>query len=189
MKLAVLDRDGTLDALGQPPTAAPEDWRPLPGALEALARLGQAGWRVVLATNQPLLAEGRLAMPALVALHARLQRDLAALGGRIDAFFLCPHAEADACDCRKPLPGLMRQIEERCAVAGADLTVIGSCLAHLQAGAAVGAALHLVCTGEAAGVDPARPLPAAWPAGTRAHASLAACVDHLVPAAPPQAAA
>ena len=180
MKLAILDRDGTLNALADPPITTPEQWQPLPGALQALARLTQAGWRVVLSTNQPLLARGRLTMPALVRIHVRMQRELAALGGRIDAFFLCPHDVADGCDCHKPAPGLMRQIEERYGVAGSELTVIGSCLAHLRAGAAVGAALHLVCTGEAQAVDASAPLSSAWPPGTRVHASLATCVDALL---------
>lgn len=180
MKLAILDRDGTLDALGERIAAAPGDWQPLPGALEALARLSQAGWRVVLAVHQPLLAHKRLSMHALMLLHQRLQQQLGALGGRIDAVFLCPHAESDVCDCRAPAPGLLLQIQERYSVPGTEMTVIGSGRAHLQAGAAVGSALHLVCTGEAATVDPALPLPAGWPAGARAHASLSACIDHLL---------
>ncbi|WP_313071591.1 HAD-IIIA family hydrolase [Melaminivora sp.] len=180
MKLAILDRDGTLNAWAGDPVTTPAQWQALPGALEALARLHQAGWHVVLATNQPGLGTGRLDTATMVAIHARMHRELAALGGRIDAVFYCPHAPDEPCTCRKPGSGLLQQIRDRYALEGRDLAVIGSCLDHLQAGAPLGAQLHLVCTGAAAVLDPAAPLTPAWPAGTRAHASLAAAVDALL---------
>ena len=191
MKLAILDRDGTLNALGAGGLiASPAEWQPLPGALEAVARLNQAGWHVVVATNQPGLGGGVFDTQTLVAIHARMHRELGALGGRIDAVFYCPHAEGEDCACRKPAPGLMLQIRERCALEGGDIAVIGSCLAHLQAAQDLGAQLHLVCTGRSAHLQPDAPLPPGWPAATRAHASLQDVVDLLagqggsVPAAP-----
>ena len=113
MKLAILDRDGTLNALGDGFIASAADWTPLPGALEAVARLNHGGWHVVLATNQPGLGRGLFDAQTLVAIHAKMHRQLAALGGRIDAVFYCPHAETEGCNCRKPAPGLMEQIRDR----------------------------------------------------------------------------
>ncbi|WP_103046214.1 HAD-IIIA family hydrolase [Comamonas faecalis] len=177
MQLAILDRDGTLNALGDGVITTPEDWVALPGALEAIARLNQAGWRVAVVTNQPGLGRGLLDAQTLAAIHAKLQRQLAAVGGRIDAFFYCPHADDEACACRMPQPGLMQQIRERYGLEGAQMLVAASAPAPLQAAAGLGAALHMVCSGASAEVDPGAPLPPAWPAGTRAHASLQALVD------------
>jgi len=191
MKLAILDRDGTLNALGDGFIASPAQWQPLPGALQAVARLNQAGWHVVVATNQPGLGGGLFDTQTLVAIHARMHRELAALGGRIDAVFYCPHAEGEGCACRKPAPGLLQQIRERYGLEGGDIAVVGSCLAHLQAAEGLGAQLHLVCTGRSAHLAPSAPLPPGWPAGTHVHASLADAVDVLAPQAsaaprPPQ---
>lgn len=185
MKLAILDRDGTLNALGDGFIASPQDWEPLPGALEAVARLNQAGWHVVVATNQPGLGRGLFDTQALVVIHAKMHRLLASLGGRIDAVFYCPHAEGEACACRKPAPGLMQQIQERYGVEGPQILVVGSCLAHLQAAADLGAQLHMVCTGRSAHLDAHQGLPPGWPPGTRAHASLGDLVDCIAPQGPP----
>ena len=184
MKLAILDRDGTLNDLGDATyIGAPEDWNALPGALEAVARLNHAGWRVVVATNQPGLGGGVFDVAALNAIHARMNKQLVAVGGRIDAVFYCPHAASEGCNCRKPAPGLLEQICERYGVDPRDVPVVGSCAAHLLAGAALGAPLHLVCTGPSALLEPQAPLPGgAWPAGVQVHASLAAFAESLLAA-------
>ena len=180
MKLAILDRDGLLNALGEGFIASPADWQPLPGALEAVARLNQAGWHVVVATNQPGLGGGLFDTQTLVAIHARMHRELAALGGRIDAVFYCPHAESEGCACRKPAPGLMQQIRERYGLEGGSIAVIGSCQAHLQAAAGLGAQLHLVRGGSPAQHGAGGPLPPGWPAGVQVHASLDDAVRQLL---------
>ncbi|WP_291516970.1 D-glycero-beta-D-manno-heptose 1,7-bisphosphate 7-phosphatase [Acidovorax sp.] len=185
MKLAILDRDGTLNPLGDEYITSPEEWTPMPGALEAVAQLNHAGWHVVVATNQPGLGRGLFDVVALNAIHAKMHRQLAALGGRIDAVFYCPHAADEECTCRKPAPGLLEQICERYGAERSEVQVVGSCAAHLQAGAVLGAQLHLVCTGRSAGVDAAATaLPADVPPGTRLHASLGEFVSRLLPAAP-----
>ena len=181
MKLAILDRDGTLNPMGDEYITSADEWTAVPGALEAIARLNHAGWHVVVATNQPGLGRGLFDAQTLVDIHAKMHRQLAALGGRIDAVFYCPHAEGEACNCRKPAPGLMEQICERYGVEGDEILVAGSCLAHLQAAADLGAQLHMVCTGRSAHLDPRQPLPPGWPPGTRAHASLGALVDFVAP--------
>lgn len=185
MKLVILDRDGTLNTALEDYVTSAAEWVAVPGALEAVARLNHAGWHVVVATNQPGLGRGLLDVVALNAIHAKMHRQMAAAGGRIDAVFYCPHAAEEECTCRKPAPGLLEQICERYGVEAQDVVVVGNCLSHLQAGAALGAQLHVVCTGQAAGFAPGQPLPAGWPQGCTVHASLAQCVEHLLPALPP----
>lgn len=180
MKLAILDRDGTLSAAGQ----LPENWAALPGALEAIARLNRAGWHVVLATNQPGLALGEMVMAELHALHASMHRALAAAGARIEAVFYCPHAPDEGCHCRKPAPGLFRQIGERYGAEPHETWVIGSCAEHLQAGAHLGAHLHLVCAHTAAALLAGQPLPPDFPPQVHAHANLAELVAKMLPAEP-----
>jgi D-glycero-D-manno-heptose 1,7-bisphosphate phosphatase len=181
MKIAILDRDGTINAMGPDEfVASPDDWTALPGALEAIARLNRAGWHVVVATNQPGLGRGLFDMATLNAIHGKMHKQLAAVGGRIDAVFFCPHAPDDACHCRKPEPGLMEQICERFGVDAEDVVVAGNCRVHLLAGAALGARLHLLCTGESAAKVPGQALPDTWPAGAQVHADLAAFAEHLL---------
>ena len=182
MKIAILDRDGTINAL-EPDAfvASPDDWTALPGALEAIARLNHAGWHVVVATNQPGLGRGLFDMATLNAIHAKMLRQVAAVGGRIDAVFYCPHAPDEACHCRTPAPGLLEQICDRYGVEPFDARVVGSCAEHLQAGAALGAQVHLVGTGPWAQAE--------LPPGTLVHASLDDFVDRLLPAVPGLAAA
>lgn len=193
MKLAILDRDGTLNTVGDDYITSADEWMAVPGALEAIARLNHAGWHVVVATNQPGLGRGLFDVVALNAIHAKMHRQVSALGGRIDAVFYCPHAVDEDCACRKPAPGLLEQISERYGVERQEVQVVGCCAAHLQAGAALGAQLHLVCTGPSAQVHPGGGLPAGVPPGTQMHASLGDFVDQLLPAAqsaaPPLAAA
>ena len=185
MKIIILDRDGTLNQLGEEYITTPAEWQAERGALEAVARLNRAGWHVVVATNQPGLGRGLLDVLALNAIHAKMLRQLAAQGGRIDAVFYCPHVPDDGCHCRKPAPGLLTQIAERYGVEPRDLRVAGSTAEHLQAGAAIGAQLHLVCTGQSADHVPGQPLPPGVPEGTLAHADLQAFADHLLAPAPP----
>lgn len=184
MKLAILDRDGTLNPLGEDYLTSADEWTPVPGALEAIARLNHAGWHVVVATNQPGLGRGLFDVMTLNAIHAKMHRQVAAVGGRIDAVFYCPHAAEEGCACRKPASGLLEQICERYGVERHEVRVVGSCPAHLQAGALMGAQLHLVCTGHSAQVAPTGQRPEGVPPGTPRHASLADFVDALLSAVP-----
>lgn len=149
--------------------------------LQQNARLSRAGWRVVLATNQPGLGRGLFDVATLNAIHARLHKQLAALGGRLDAIFYCPHTIDNACNCCKPAPGLLAQICDRYHLDPRTVPVVGSCAAHLQAGAALGAPLHLVGSGDCTASNRALPLPA----DTQRHADLAAAVDYLLAHAAP----
>lgn len=183
MKLAILDRDGTLNQGGEEGfVGSPDAWIAQPGALEAVARLNRAGWHVVVATNQPGLGRGLFDLSDLNAVHTRMHRELAAAGGRVEAVFFCPHPPDEDCLCRKPGTALFEQIAERYGAEGQALWVVGSCAAHLQAGAAMGAHLILVCTGASAAVPLSGELPLDLPPGTQRYAGLSAWVDVLLPA-------
>jgi D-glycero-D-manno-heptose 1,7-bisphosphate phosphatase len=190
MKLVILDRDGTINADSDAFIKSPDEWQPLPGALEAIARLNHAGWHVAVASNQSGLGRGLFDVAAINAIHAKMHKALGALGGRIDAVFYCPHAPDEGCQCRKPLPGLFEQIGERFGVDLKITPVVGDALRDLQAGAAVGCPAHLVLTGKGAALRGA-PLPADFPAGTQVHDDLSAFADWLTgrPSPAPRAAA
>jgi D-glycero-D-manno-heptose 1,7-bisphosphate phosphatase len=181
VKLIILDRDGTINEDRDDFVKTPEEWVPIPGALEAIARLNHAGWHTVIATNQSGLGRGTFDMATLNSMHAKMNQLLAKQGGRIDAVFFCPHAPEDGCSCRKPLPGLFEQIGERYSIDLAEVPAVGDSLRDLQAGAAVGCAPHLVRTGKCAKLDDAglAALCAQVP-GTVVHADLAAFAEHMV---------
>ena len=181
MKLVILDRDGTINADSDEYVKSAQEWVPLPGALEAIARLNHAGWHVAVATNQSGLGRGLFDVAALNAMHAKMHKLLGAVGGRIDAVFFCPHGPEDDCQCRKPLPGLFEQIGERFGVDLKGVPCVGDSLRDVQAGAAVGCEPHLVLTGKGAGYR-GRPLPETFPPGTRVHENLAAFVEYLLAA-------
>jgi D-glycero-D-manno-heptose 1,7-bisphosphate phosphatase len=155
VKLVILDRDGTINEDRDDYVKSPAEWVPIPGSLEAIARLNHAGWHTVIATNQSGLARGLFDMATLNAIHARMNRELAGFGGRIDAVFFCPHGPDDGCTCRKPLPGLFTTIGERYGVSLKETYAVGDSLRDLHAGVAAGCAPHLVRTGKGARLDAA----------------------------------
>ena len=148
MKLIILDRDGVINVDSDQFIKSPEEWKPIPGALEAIARLNQWGWRVVVASNQSGVGRGLFGMDTLNAINDKMVRSLAQVGGRLDAIFFCPHAADSTCDCRKPKPGLLLQIGERFNVDLAGVPVVGDSLRDLQAAVAAGAKPYLVLTGK-----------------------------------------
>jgi D-glycero-D-manno-heptose 1,7-bisphosphate phosphatase len=147
MKLVILGRDGTINRYRDDHVKAPEELDPLPGALEAVARLNHAGWHTVLATNQAGIGRGLLDMASLNAVHLRLNQLLAEKGGRLDAAFFCPHTPEEGCDCRKPLPGLIQQIGERFDVELPAVHMVGASLTDLLTAQNAGCIPHLVLTG------------------------------------------
>ncbi len=181
MKLVILDRDGTINEDRDDFVKSPEEWVAIPGALEAISRLNHAGWHTVVATNQSGLARGLFDMETLNAIHTKMNRELAEVGGRIDAVFFCPHGPDDGCRCRKPLPGLFSMIGERYGVDLKDVHAVGDKLGDLQAGTSAGCAAHFVRTGKGASLDDAGvdDVLARVP-GTIAHADLAAFAQHLL---------
>jgi D-glycero-D-manno-heptose 1,7-bisphosphate phosphatase len=180
-KLIILGRDGILNRFREDHVKDPEEWEPLPGALEAVAKLNHAGWHVVVATNQAGIGRGMIDMAAVNAVHQHMMKLLMARGGRIDAVFFCPHTPEDGCDCRKPLPGMMREVGERYGVELASVPMVADTLRDLEAAAAAGCQPHLVRTGRAALVQEAEI--AQWQQavpGTVVHADLGAFAAWLL---------
>ncbi|ABE46093.1 D-alpha,beta-D-heptose 1,7-bisphosphate phosphatase [Polaromonas sp. JS666] len=179
MKLVILDRDGTINSDSDDFVKTPEEWLPLPGALEAIARLNHAGWHVVIASNQSGLGRGLFDVASLNAIHAKMNKMLAALGGRVDAVFYCPHSPEESCNCRKPLPGLFEQIGARFGVPLKGVPTAGDSLRDLLAGAAAGCEPHLVLTGKSAQYRNGVP-PEGMPPGTLVHRDLSAFADFIL---------
>lgn len=152
-KLIILGRDGILNEYHEDHVKDIDEWVPIPGAMEAVARLNHAGWHVVVATNQDGIGRGMIDMASVNAVNAHMVRTLQAVGGRIDAVFLCPHAPEKSCSCRKPLPGLMLDIGRRYGIALRQVPMVGDTLRDLQAAHAAGCEPHLVRSGRAAAVD------------------------------------
>lgn len=148
MKLIVLDRDGVINFDSDRFIKTPEEWRPIPGSLEAIASLNQRGYHVVVATNQSGIGRGLLDMAAFNAINDKMTRALGQVGGRIDAVFYCPHAADSHCECRKPRPGMLREIGRRFNSDMKDVPAVGDALRDLQAAHEVGAAPILVLTGK-----------------------------------------
>ena len=170
MKLVILDRDGVINLDSEHYIKSPEEWKPIAGSLEAIARFTQAGFRVVVATNQSGVGRGLFDMATLNAMHDKMHKAVNQLGGRIDAVFFCPHAQDAGCACRKPQPGMLLEIAERFNVALAGVPAIGDSLRDLQAASAAGARPILVLTGKGEQTLKAGGLPE----GTEIHQDLAA---------------
>lgn len=175
MKLVILDRDGVINHDSEQYIKSAEEWQPIAGSLEAIARFTQAGYHVVVATNQSGLGRGLFDMTALNAMHDKMHKAVNQLGGRIDAVFFCPHAQDAGCACRKPQPGMLLEIAARFNVALEGAPAIGDSLRDLQAASAAGARPILVLTGKGEQTRKAGGLPE----GTEVHQDLAAAAAAL----------
>ena len=180
-KLVILDRDGVINIDSDQYVKSADEWIPLPGSLEAIAELNQAGYQVTVATNQSGLARGLFTINDLHAMHQKMMDLLAPMGGRVDSIFFCPHVDEDQCSCRKPLPGLMRDIASRYRKADSAMPltgvpIVGDSLRDLEAATVLGASPHLVLTGKGQKTVDAGILPA----GTVVHADLMAFTTSLL---------
>ena len=175
MKLVILDRDGVINFDSDQYIKSPAEWRPIPGSLEAIARLNQAGFKVAVATNQSGIGRGLFDMATLNAIHDKLHKSLAAVGGRVDAMFFCPHTNEDRCACRKPRPGLLEDIAQRFGVPLQNVPAVGDSLRDLQAAIAAGAQPMLVRSGKGEKTLADGGLPS----GTLVFADLAEAVDYI----------
>jgi len=180
-KLIILGRDGILNEYRDDHVKAPEEWVPISGALEAVARLNHAGWHVVVATNQAGIGRGMIDMASINAVHAHMNQMLLAQGGRVDAVFFCPHTPEEQCVCRKPLPGMMQDIGRRYGVDLKTVPMVADTLRDLLAARAAGCEPHLVLTGRAAAIgDEQLRLMLEQVPGAVAHADLAAFAEFLL---------
>jgi D-glycero-D-manno-heptose 1,7-bisphosphate phosphatase len=148
MKLIILDRDGVINEDSDEYVKSPEEWEPIPGSLDAIARLNKAGYRVVVATNQSGIARGLFDLDDLHRMHQKMDELLARVGGLVEAVFFCPHGPNEDCDCRKPKPGLLEQIADRLGVTLEGIPAVGDSLRDVQAARAAGATPILVTTGK-----------------------------------------
>ncbi len=177
MKLLVLDRDGVINHDSDAYIKSPEEWRPIPGSLEAIARLSQSGYRIAVATNQAGVARGLFDLSMLGRIHSKMQAAVSDAGGHIDAIFFCPHAPDAGCDCRKPKPGLLLEIFSRFGVKSEQTYMVGDSLRDLEAAHAAGCRPVLVRTGNGQKAFENGSLPA----GTLVHDSLASFAAELAP--------
>ena len=181
MKLVILGRDGILNVYREDHVKAPDEWRPVAGALEALAQLNHAGWHAVVATNQAGIGRGMIDMASVNAVHQRMIEMAQARGARIDAVFFCPHTPEEQCACRKPLPGMLVDIGRRYGVDLRHVPVVSDTLRDMHAAQAAGCEPHLVRTGRAADLSAQalRAMRQQIP-GLHDHPDLAACFAHLI---------
>ena len=147
MKLVILDRDGVINKDSDAYIKHPDEWIPIAGSLEAIARLNHAGYRVVIASNQSGLGRGLFDIDQLNAIHQKMFDLLSQQGGHIDSIFFCPHTPDENCSCRKPQPGLLLEIANRLNSDLSEATFIGDSLKDIQAAHRVGASPVLVLTG------------------------------------------
>ncbi|MGZ5081228.1 MAG: D-glycero-beta-D-manno-heptose 1,7-bisphosphate 7-phosphatase [Usitatibacter sp.] len=150
MKLVILDRDGVINIESDQYIKSPAEWRPIPGSIEAIARLNQSGFRVVVATNQSGIGRGLFDMGTFNAINDKMMEMVFRQGGRIDALFFCPHTADENCNCRKPRTGMLEEIAARFHTELKGVPSVGDSLKDLQAAEAVGAQPILVLTGKGA---------------------------------------
>ena len=148
MKLVILDRDGVINTDSDQFIKTPDEWKPIPGSLEAIARLTHSGFRVVVCSNQSGVGRGLLDMATLNAINDKMYKALAPLGGRIDALFYCPHAAEANCACRKPKSGMFEDIAKRFNISLAGVPSVGDSLRDIEASVQLGCQPMLVLTGK-----------------------------------------
>ncbi len=176
MKLIILDRDGVINFDSDQFIKSPEEWKPIPGSLEAIARLNQAGYRVAVATNQSGIGRGLFDMPTLNAIHDKMHKSLAQVGGRVDAIFFCPHTNESNCECRKPKSGMIEEVALRFGLSLKGVPAVGDSLRDLEAASRLGAQPYLVLTGKGAKTQAKGGLPE----GTLIYPDLASVVSSLL---------
>ena len=176
MKLVILDRDGVINFDSDHFIKSPAEWKPIPGSLEAIARLSQAGYLVVIASNQSGIDRGLFDMDTLNSIHDKMHRAVKAAGGRIDAIFYCPHSADSNCDCRKPKPGMFERIAGCFNIDLTNAYAVGDSLRDLQAAATSGAKPVLVLSGK----GKATQADGGMPEGTLVFDDLAAVVEYIL---------
>jgi D-glycero-D-manno-heptose 1,7-bisphosphate phosphatase len=148
MKLVILDRDGVINQDSDDYIKSPEEWAPIPGSPQAIARLNHAGWTVTVATNQSGIGRGLFDHDQLALIHQKMSQELATSGARIEAIAYCPHRPDNGCTCRKPRTSLLESLARRFGTPLTGVPVIGDALRDIQAAQAVGARPVLVHTGK-----------------------------------------
>lgn len=146
-RVLFLDRDGVINQDSPNYIKHPDEWVPIPGSIEAIARATRAGFRIIVLTNQSAVGRGLIDLDTLHAIHARMLSTVRNSGGRIDAVMFCPHRPDEHCECRKPMPGLLLEAASRLNVAPDSTIMVGDKISDLKAAGAAGARAILVRTG------------------------------------------
>lgn len=148
MRLVILDRDGVINQDSDDFIKSPEEWVPIPGSLEAIARLCRAEFRIVIITNQSGIARGVLSIDTLNRIHTRMLEHVHQKGGEIDAIMICPHGPDDSCECRKPKPGMFLELAKRLKINLNGVPAVGDSIRDIEAARAAKASPVLVKTGK-----------------------------------------
>ena len=178
MNLVILDRDGVINEALPRHVRTTEDWQPIPGSLDAIARLSRVGYRVVAATSQPGIRRRYFTFEDLNRIHERMHRRLAEYGGTIDAVFICLCLPKHDCECFSPRPSMLHEIAERLHVSLDGVPCIGDTPEALQVALAAGARPMLVRTGKSR----AAARGGICLEGIEVHDDLASAVDSLLAA-------
>lgn len=179
MKLVILDRDGVINEDSDQFIKSPGEWIPVPGSLEAIARLCRAEYRVAIVTNQSGIARGLFTLDTLNRIHARMLEHIQRKGGAIDAIMVCPHGTEDDCECRKPRPGMLLDLAQRLNINLHGVPMVGDSIRDLEAADAANGSPVLVRTGK--GADSAiKLLSSGLPDGIPIYDNLAAFVHELL---------
>jgi len=149
VKLIILDRDGVINCDSDDFIKSPDEWLPIDGSIEAIARLKKAGFTIAVATNQSGIARGLYDEVMLDAIHQKMLSLVEVAGGSIDAIFYCPHHPDDGCGCRKPRTGMFLKIAEQFNCSLTNVPYVGDKYSDIQAARAVGCQPVLVRTGYA----------------------------------------
>lgn len=147
IKLIVLDRDGVINEDSPNYVRSPEEWHAIPGSLEAIAKLNNHGYKVVVATNQSGVGRGYYSLETLDEIHNKMLKELQNAGGKIDHIFFCPHTPEDNCECRKPKPGLLLQAANKFDVDPSEMVMIGDSTRDILSAKNCGAKSIFVKTG------------------------------------------
>ncbi|BBO78771.1 histidinol phosphate phosphatase [Desulfosarcina widdelii] len=143
-----LDRDGVINVDSPDYIKSWQEFRLIPGSLEAIALLTRAGIAVIVITNQSAVNRGMMSPEALETMHRRMCRAVADSGGRITDIFFCPHRPDENCDCRKPKPGMLLAARDRYGIDLASAVMVGDSEKDILTGQAAGCgATVLVKTG------------------------------------------
>lgn len=147
MKAIILDRDGVINQDSPEFIKSPDEWIPLKGSIEAIAKLKRAGYAIFIITNQSGVARKLFTVGTLTRIHQKMIKAVSHQGGEIDAILYCPHGPDDGCKCRKPQPGLFLELAERLNLSLTDIPAVGDSIRDLYAAKAAGAKPILVKTG------------------------------------------
>ncbi len=151
----VLDRDGVINENRPDSVCSPDEFALLPGAAEAIATMNRKGYQVLVATNQACVGRGKLMVSGLAVIHDKMHDMIGRAGGTIAAVYVCPHTDADRCECRKPRPGLLNQARRDFGFNPSVTWMVGDSVRDVEAAAAAGCRQAFVCSGvgEASAVD------------------------------------